>query len=261
MLQDNFVSMKKIGFLLVLVIDLFVGYAQDIYFDHLDLKDGLSQISVTAIEQDHLGTMWIGTRDGLNRYNGYEIDVFRHDRLNPNSLLGNNIRDLQADDSTRVWILTWEGLSSYNIETEELINYPYNEINCFYIGKSNIWVGTKNGLLSLDVENKKYVSVNDIVPSSTNITEVIEVGENELFMGTATRGLLNYNKETKKLETILKDDVSCIYHDKKETLWVGTKTNGIFEIHDKEIPVHYNKNIGLAHDVVRDICEDKDGNI
>ncbi|MPQ47223.1 response regulator [Marinifilum sp. N1E240] len=260
-LRDNFVSMKKIVILFVFVINLFVGYAQDIYFDHLDLKDGLSQISVTAIEQDHLGTMWIGTRDGLNRYNGYEIDVFRHDRQNSNSLLGNNIRDLQADDSSRIWILTWEGLSSYNIKTEELINYPHNEINCFYIGKGTIWVGTKSGLLALDVENEKYRSVNDIVPGTTSITEVIEVGDTELYMGTTNRGLLKYNKSTKKLETILKDDVSCIYHDKKETLWIGTKTNGIFEIHDKEKPIHYNKNKGLAHDVVRDICEDKDGNI
>ncbi|PXY01705.1 hybrid sensor histidine kinase/response regulator [Marinifilum breve] len=253
--------MKKIFLLLVLLFDILMCQAQDIYFDHLDLKDGLSQISVTTIEQDHLGTMWIGTRDGLNRYNGYEIDVFRHDRENPNSLLGNNIRDLKINTKNQIWILTWEGLSSINIETEEIKNYPLPDVNCFYLGAENIWVGSKRGLLILDQEEGKYQSANHILPESTVVTEIYENETGGLFFGTLKRGLLHYNKNNGKLITILEDEVSCVYKSKNDTLWVGTKNKGVYAIHDDNVLDHYTRKSGLAHDVVRDICEDDNGNI
>lgn len=253
--------MKKAIVLIVLIVGVLFSRAQDIYFDHLDLKDGLSQISVTSIGQDNLGTMWIGTRDGLNRYNGYEIDVFRHDRENPNSLLGNNIRDLQIDNQKLIWVLTWEGLSSFNIETNEIKNYPHPDVNCFYLGKENIWVGTKKELLILDPRNGTYTPADHILSESTNITEIYENKSNELFFGTLNRGLLNYNKTTGQLTTILKDEIACIYKSVKDTLWIGTKNQGVYAIQKNKVLVHYTKETGLAHNAVRDICEDEDGNI
>eukprot|EP01029_Cantina_marsupialis_P032250 TRINITY_DN966_c1_g1_i11.p1 TRINITY_DN966_c1_g1~~TRINITY_DN966_c1_g1_i11.p1 ORF type:complete len:1344 (-),score=101.16 TRINITY_DN966_c1_g1_i11:659-4690(-) len=253
--------MKKAVVLFVFLLEILICQAQDIYFDHIDLKDGLSQISVTALEQDHLGTMWIGTRDGLNKYNGYEIDVFRHERENPNSILGNNIRDLQFDARNRIWILTEKGLSSYNIETDELVNYPYADVNCFYIGKKDIWVGTNSGLFRLDETKSEYTVVKDVHTEENSVVEVYEDDNGDLFLGMKNRGLLISHVSNGSLKTILKDEVSCIFKSKKDTIWVGTKNNGVYEIYKEKVLQHYTQNTGLAHNVVRDISEDREGRI
>ncbi len=253
--------MKKAVVVFTLLLGVFSSFGQDVYFDHLDLKDGLSQISVTALEQDNLGTIWIGTRDGLNRYNGYEIDVFRYNRRDTNSLIGNNIRDLQVDKNDKLWILSSEGISVHNLRNEELKNYPNSEVNCFYVGETNIWVGTKQGLYYFDEKSGIYTIENKIVPEQTNITVVYEDSDGRLLLGTDDKGLLSYSSDGTGLKTLLDKEISCIYKSLQDIIWVGTKEDGVYCLQNDNIIAHYNKNSGLSHDVVRDITEDKQGRI
>ncbi len=253
--------MKNIFVIFILLVEVLCCQAQDIYFDHLDLKDGLSQVSVTALEQDQLGTMWIGTRDGLNRYNGYEIDVFRHNRKDPNSLLGNNIRDLKIDKNDKLWILTAQGISILNLRNEELKNYPNREVNCFYVGKSNIWVGTKQGLFRLDEKSGVYTNANEIFPDRTNVNVIYENKDGGLLLGTTNNGLQYNHPDKEEIYTLLKDEITCIYKSSKEIIWVGTREKGVYSLQENKITAHYNKESGLSHDVVRDITEDKQGRI
>ena len=75
----------------------------------LDTLRGLSQDSVYAIVQDAYGFIWIGTEEGLNRYDGYRFLPFRHDPNDPNSLSADNIRALFSDASGVLWIGTDKG--------------------------------------------------------------------------------------------------------------------------------------------------------
>lgn len=253
--------MKRILVLFIFLLEVLICKAQDIYFDHLDLKNGLSQISVTALEQDNLGTMWIGTRDGLNRYNGYEIDIFRHNRQDTSSLLGNNIRDLKVDANDKLWILTAEGISNINLQNEELINFPNQNVNCIYINDKNKWVGTNLGLFFLDEENCKYKAATQIFPHRTKVNEVFEDSEGNLLIGTSDKGLFRYDALTKQLDSILDIEVSCIHKSSDDLIWLGTTENGVYCLRKNQIVAHYNQASGLAHNVIRDITEDKQGRI
>jgi hypothetical protein len=86
--------MKKIAclilFFLVCIVNIFPGNG-DIKFEHISIKEGLSQSIVECIARDSKGFMWFGTEDGLNRYDGYKFTVLKHELQNPNSLGHDNL--------------------------------------------------------------------------------------------------------------------------------------------------------------------------
>ena len=85
-------------------------------FHYLNVNDGLSQHDVSTIFQDSEGFMWIGTFDGLNRFDGYEIENFFHDNDNIHTLSSNRILCLNEDDEKRLWIGTdGYGLNYYSL--------------------------------------------------------------------------------------------------------------------------------------------------
>ena len=84
--------MKIIQTLLVLLGGLFpfilnAGTTEDIYFSHIGMEDGLSHSTIFAINQDKEGNLWFATYDGVNKYDGYNFTVYRHEYANPNSCL------------------------------------------------------------------------------------------------------------------------------------------------------------------------------
>ena len=107
--------------LLFLTIGL-PALAQDYMFKHLEAKDGLSNNQVTAIHRDTKGFMWFGTASGLNRYDGYEVKVYRNQSGNPNSLPDNYVAGIQEDRHGQLWIRTGSGYSIYCPATDSFDN-------------------------------------------------------------------------------------------------------------------------------------------
>ena len=84
-MRSNLLNYYKQLLSIILIFGLCAlpGYAQNnIRFNHITVEDGLSQSAVTCIFQDYLGFMWFGTQDGLNRFDGYKIKVFKNDPAN-----------------------------------------------------------------------------------------------------------------------------------------------------------------------------------
>lgn len=92
-------------------------------FESISVDDGLSQSGVLCIVQDKLGYLWIGTQDGLNKYDGYTIDVFRHKEGDSTSLPKNFITNLFLDHEDNLWVGTFGYLSKYNVQTGAFTNY------------------------------------------------------------------------------------------------------------------------------------------
>jgi len=90
-------------------------------FEHIGTAQGLSQSSVICLHQDAYGFIWIGTRDGLDRYNGYTFDTFRPNG-SPKGLRGNHIKDIAEDKQGNLWIATQHGLSRYDYRMSEFEN-------------------------------------------------------------------------------------------------------------------------------------------
>ena len=87
----------------------------DYMFKHLEVKDGLSNNQVNAIYKDSHGFMWFGTASGLNRYDGYDIRVYRSQKDDETSLPDNYIEDIQEDASGNLWLRTGALLIKYPI--------------------------------------------------------------------------------------------------------------------------------------------------
>jgi len=169
-----FNNKKNLFFFTVLIfLNIILFSNQKNYkFEHISLKDGLSQVSVYSILQDKHGFMWFGTFDGLNRYDGKDFVIFKHDPDDKNSLSRSIIWSLLEDSDGDLWVGTIRGgLNKYNRITETFISYKNikgnnesisdNSIISLYEDKEkNIWVGTLKGLNLFDKKNEKFKQKN-----------------------------------------------------------------------------------------------------
>ena len=106
----------KNGILAVLVSVFFIitltniSEAQEhINFKHITIENGLSQSNAQTIYQDSNGYIWIGTNEGLNRYNGFEMKVYKADKDKKNTIINNYILSIQEDNEKNLWVGTNKG--------------------------------------------------------------------------------------------------------------------------------------------------------
>lgn len=97
--------------------------ASPMSFRHLGISNGLSQSSVLSITQDKLGNLWFGTQDGLNRYDGYEFKIYKHNISDPSSLPSGFVGALYADSGGNIWVGTSSGLSRFDAASDNFVNY------------------------------------------------------------------------------------------------------------------------------------------
>ena len=131
----------------------------DYIFKQLTVNDGLSQSTVFATIQDSRGYMWFGTINGLNRYDGYEFEIFRNKPGDSSSISSDNIRSLLVTKDGTLWIGTDNGnINRYNRKTNSFTAFPVRqtENQSNVVGtliehsSGSIWAGTNYGLFSFD---------------------------------------------------------------------------------------------------------------
>ncbi len=113
-------------FLRLLFLLLFfrtVVQAQPYYFRHYQVENGLSNNSVFSSSQDKYGFMWFGTKDGLNRFDGYRFKTFNINSENESSLTRDLIFSLFADKHGTLWVGSQKGLYRFDAQKELLIPF------------------------------------------------------------------------------------------------------------------------------------------
>jgi ligand-binding sensor domain-containing protein len=153
-------------FVILVITPTAFAQPPSLQFQHLTDAQGLSNNRAWAITQDKYGFIWIGSQDGLNRFDGYKVDVYRAERGNKNSLPNNYVRCLFTDSRGVVWIGTANGLAYYDYHSNSFQSFfrgkgentpPGNSISVIkedVYGK--IWVGTNTGLCSFDIKTKRF---------------------------------------------------------------------------------------------------------
>jgi signal transduction histidine kinase/ligand-binding sensor domain-containing protein/DNA-binding response OmpR family regulator len=259
-------------------------------FRHLNKRDGLSQNSVFAIEQDKQGFIWLGTRDGLNKFDGYRMLVYRHKEEDPSSLVSNDVRHLYYDEQTNwLWISTLNGLSCYQESTDQFINYTSdgepgsllsNSIRSILRdSKGRLWVGTSLGLHLYDDARQQFIPIQwehgaAGALSSSSIKVIFEDSNQMLWVGTEN-GLHLLEKEQGQqffFRQVLHEGslqlqdqhIKAIAEEKDGRLWIGTHNGGLscWQRHQQEL-VHYRHERdnphSLSHDNVRSMSIGPDG--
>lgn len=173
------------------------------------IKDGLSGNSITDIYQDSKGYIWVGTNDGLNRYNGYEFKKFRNNKNIKRSISGNFIRCISEDSDGNIWVGTLNnGLNMWNRKAGAFQRYNsyvnrgkyIPENNIYGIGQesdSMIWFKTDNYLVSLNIRSMNIESFD--IPasnlfSSNKIKSSFHFRDSKHIWIGSTDGLIQFNK-------------------------------------------------------------------
>ena len=216
------------------------------HFKKLTTENGLSQNNISKLLQDKDNFIWIGTDNGLNKYDGYEFVVYKSNAKDSTSLSNNQISGLGMDSNGAIWIGTdGGGVSKYDPKTNSFKQYvqkprdsskiTHNYIyNLFVDSKDRVWAGNWDGLdlynPKLDIFERVFTSPLDNY-YSLGIHGFAEDAQNKIWLGTDHDGLKLYNPETKKIEkelrhnpeipnTLLSDYIHSIFIDHKGTLWL-----------------------------------------
>lgn len=242
----KFDIVKALLFLLLVHNNLY-GQVSNFNIANLTTEDGLSNNHVTAVLEDSKGFIWIATADGLNKWNGYEFEVFKKENDNPNSLPGNFILNLAEDRAKNIWIGTNNaGLVKYNVSEEKFYRYgtiagdenslPGNIIRCITVDdQNNIWVGTNYGIAKYDPvqDNFKRFQFPEgmSLRSSVDIRRIIQIDDESLIiqngLGLFTLNLKNeliqkmgYEFPAYNEQLFTQNEPICL--DSHHNVWVGT---------------------------------------
>ena len=136
-------------------------------FNHLDRNDGLSHNTVFEVAQDYQGYMWFGTADGLNRYDGYNFTVFRHNPADTTSLSNNTVRRIYEDRNRMLWIRTGSALNRFDRQTESFIRYPVHAETLVEDPAGQLWAINQQGLIRYDSTRDRFDHIWAFPPKAT----------------------------------------------------------------------------------------------
>ncbi|MDO1446508.1 two-component regulator propeller domain-containing protein [Rhodocytophaga aerolata] len=279
----------------LLLICSVTGFAQAdtftriINFKHISLDKGLSNTSVYDIEQTNDGFLWIGTQNGLNRYDGYSIKVFNVVPGKPHTLSNNWVKALCEDKEGNLWVGTNNGLNKYHAETATFSSY-YNDpaiahsladntIWCLFKDRDGyLWIGTNKGLSRYDETTNQFN--NYFIPSadatsSVAVDGITEDTQGNLWVGTWGKGVYLFNKRTGTFQSFAEattipqttgEFVKALTFDSQGTLWIGTQQNGLhsYDPASKNYTIYTSdktKPYSLSNNSVLSIMEDSSGDL
>ena len=241
-------------FLNISKININANTNENINFKNISIRDGLSQSTAEVIFQDSRGYIWIGTADGLNRYDGYDFKMYKYSADSQNSLTSNSIVDINEDRYGNIWVGTPTGLNKINMSTGNITNYTQG--GNFYITQilitndNKIVVGTTDGLNIYDEKNDKFIRVlgeeNDL--TSQFIYSLDVDNEGNIWIGT-TDGLDKISKDFKKIKQYKNNEENSICDSSvynilynQGYIWIGTSNSGLIKLDIKNDTTKQYKN-------------------
>ncbi len=240
-------------------------YSQTTSFNHLTTDEGLSQLSVNSIYIDEHNMLWIGTRVGLNVYNGKNIHTFKTEKDNPYSLPSNFIQKVTGNKNGYVYILTIDGVCEFDMHTHRFSKLHKGKTDCIYY-KKELYISIDNTIYIFNNSTSSFEEFYTL-PAEVDVINSMTIDESEnMWIGTS-RGIYKYNIITKKLLKVIQTgNITQLYIDKENSLWAGSWDNGLFIIKESGQIINHRKtndktNSSISSDFVRAICQDNYGNM
>ena len=270
---------------LLILCQTVTGQRQNIKFSNISAEDGLSTVNINCIFQDSRGILWIGTGDGLNKYDGYKFTVYNVVGKNENDITTNNIHAIAEDRDGNLWLTTeGAGLAVLNRALDKIIDLDdldsASVLNAVVFDEDdNLWVGSRgNGLGLYDRHTNKYTfytfnEENSNSISSNYINDILLDSDQNLWV-TTTGGLNLFDRNSNTFKRIDIEGTSnltpgvdatgCLFEDSRKQLWMGGY-NGLRLINKVNFKTTTyrkgNDNNGLPNDYVMAIHEDAKGDL
>ncbi len=235
-------------------------------FNHYGLENGISQESVRTILKDRDGFIWLGTQDGLNRFDGYSFKIYKNDLNNKSSIVGNYINCLM-EDKGKIWIGTANnGLCYYDKSSDYFVGIGKSDNNCIGLEKDkqgNIFALFASGDISvfLPQKNDLYIEDNSLLSSfhTKDISTIYISDDDVLFIGS-NDGKLQFGSIINNKKNIITDFSNQIQSINKllkhdNLLWLGTDQGlyvyNLLDLSLKEIKI--DKTSNAHHQIINDI--------
>jgi signal transduction histidine kinase/ligand-binding sensor domain-containing protein/DNA-binding response OmpR family regulator len=249
--------MKSCKFLFLLLaqfifITTFAQF-QQFKFEHIGTKEGLSDPNVMCMMQDSRGFIWVGTRNGLNRYDGNHFTIFNSSPADSGGLSNAYIQKIIEDSKGNIWIATTQGLNKFDRNTNRFKQYTSdpNKPNGLS-GKSisdiiedrtgKLWIATNEGLNLFNPETNRFIrfshAINDLTTvSDNNITCIFADSKGVIWVGTKNGGLdkfnakdstfIHFKADNQNSGAISGNSIYTIFEDNRQRLWIGTSGEGL----------------------------------
>ncbi len=206
-------------------------------FEHLDIKNGLSQNSAKCILQDADGFIWVGTEDGLNKYDGKSFKIYRHSSAIKTSLPYNFVKGILEDEQKNLWIVHSKSISCFNKITEQFEEFKIPDfkecrITCFFKSRcrKEIWLCTQKEIWKFNTTYKNFSSI----PIS-NISDITEINAQEVVFAS--------NYELKKIDVLTNKLAAYLnsaykfsfvqYDENSKSIWAASESNELISINSK----------------------------
>ena len=268
-------------FIIIFLPVLLPAQAPNIKFSHITLEDGLSQSSIYSIVQDNKGFMWFATLDGLNKYDGYNITIYRNNPTDSNSIADNVLNYLYVDRPEyggKLWIGTrGAGLCEFDEIFDRFKTYSHNKTNHQSISSNNVrhiygdknflWIATGKGLNKMDRKTGVF-KIYDFKEKNKNFINCIIPSGKILYLAT-NNGLCIFNKTNEKYhflkfsekntKAVLLNTITSGVLDNKEILWLGSH-NGLikFDTKKQKYEVLKKNSNSLSSNIITFVIIDKD---
>ncbi len=210
------------------------------------IEQGISQSSVLAIHQDSYGFVWLGTRDGLNLFDGNRTKIYKNVIGDTLTIAGNQINDIAEAGNGNLWIAHNKGISLFIRKQNRFRNYVIvsdksgsTEIRSLSVIDGQLWGCGWSGIYIFDAASEKLISPacfdeQDNTVSSS-VTKIIQAPDQIYWIATANHGLIRYRKAGSRLEKLVTPDLGkvlrvedILFHPNGHA-YLATYDDGIYE--------------------------------
>ena len=241
-------------------------------FTQLSIEQGLSQSTAQSILLDHKGTLWIGTKSGLNSYTQEGIKTYLHHSGDPHSLPSNYINHLTEDSLGNFWIATSKGLALYDDEQDQFNTVNFSIIYSSVGGEGGMWFGSENAIHCYDYKSKELKTIHiekeegkGINPVDYRIQKMLYLEDGKILIGTRKKGIYLYDCRIRQFTLLIPSSqnlLTSLYVTADHHIYTAFYGEG-FYCYDRtgKMLKHYTKeNSGLKNNYVLDMAE-YNGNI
>ncbi|MDE6622818.1 MAG: response regulator [Alistipes sp.] len=232
---------------------------QEIVFRALPTRERLSDNAVMALWQDERGFIWIGTRHGVNLYNGHDLKQYKYDKDTDNRLHHDNITQIAGNGAGEIYFKSSKGISAFDIRRSEFRTIFENSVRAICYA-SGLYAATDNEIWRFDGETFRLYHR---FPDKKMLT-ALAVTDEAMLVGTLGQGLCRLERTGRQTQIIPRITVVSIFRDSRGRFWICSREDGLFLL-DGEQVTSFRHRAGvpgtLSSDFVRCCTEDAQGGI